>query len=112
MCRFLDAGDEGLYARRQPASKKRQGRKSRSDRGEVAGRAYGDFAGGSGVRMVFAVGDATDFAVRGGCELRGDRPMRGLRGAIMVTLGMVARTSGVLRQAPALSAACQPRRRA
>ena len=43
MCRFLDAGnDEMLLALRRPASKKRQGTKSREVRHRLSNERYGD----------------------------------------------------------------------
>jgi hypothetical protein len=44
LCRFLDAGnDETLLALRRPASKKRQGTKSREVGRRLSSERYGDF---------------------------------------------------------------------
>jgi hypothetical protein len=44
LCRFLDAGDtEALRTLGKPASKKRQGTKSRSAGERLGGERYGDF---------------------------------------------------------------------
>jgi len=96
LCRFLDGRQRGHHTRR---GSRRPKSANAGNRGATAGRAagYGDFAGGSGVRVVFAVGDAADFAARVGYGPKGDRVMGGLRGAVVVTLGIVARTSAVTR---------------
>ena len=64
LCRFLDAGDdEPLHPLMRPASKKRQGRKSRSVVHRRCRRRYGDLATGHGL-MRLGDGDRCDrFAV-------------------------------------------------
>jgi hypothetical protein len=60
LCRFLDAGnDEMLLARRRPASKKRQGTKSREVRHRLSNERYGNLVLTPAVKVgaILAQGD-------------------------------------------------------
>ena len=67
MCRFLDAGGtETLHTRGEPASKKRQGTKSREAGRRLGGERYGDFRLAAHSMEAGHWGDATCMPARGG----------------------------------------------